>query len=60
MNHLFVFGVLVLLVAAAALTAGLRNLFRVKLGGGTGDAYGAGGELAEGLALAIFAARWGG
>ena len=47
-------------IGVAALTAGLRNLFRVKLGGGTGDAYGAGGELAEGLALAIFAARWGG
>ncbi|OGL60506.1 MAG: cobalamin 5'-phosphate synthase [Candidatus Tectomicrobia bacterium RIFCSPLOWO2_12_FULL_69_37] len=45
---------------AAALTAGLRSLFRSRLGGGTGDAYGAGGELTEGLALALFAAWWGG
>lgn len=53
-------GGLIAALGAAALTAGLRHLLRVKLGGGTGDAYGAGGELGEGLSLALCAAWWGG
>ncbi|MEK6709278.1 MAG: adenosylcobinamide-GDP ribazoletransferase [Nitrospinota bacterium] len=52
-------GGLLAALGCGAAFAGLKRFFLAKLGGSTGGAYGAGGEMLEVLALALCAAWWG-